>query len=208
MFKFASRIAATVAATAAIAIAAPASAQDFGAMINQQMAAMNNMLAGAQQQANGFVQQRMQDPQVQASYRAYVAKARAQGMPVQDFPSYTYDYIRTGGFSAPGMAAARAADNANTARVGQAAADLRNAQANRAAAIAGLNNGFSNNNREFGNQLMGNSTFVAPNGQQMVLPHTWQANGTYTYNGGYYHVDQSGNYYVLGSDRRWYPLRR
>ncbi len=207
MFKFASALA-TVAATAAVAIAAPASAQDFGAMINQQMSAMNNMLAGAQQQANGFVQQRMQDPQVQASYRAYVAKARAQGMPVQDFPSYTYDYIRTGGFSTGGMAMARASDNANTAKVGQAAADLRNAQANRAAAQAQLNGNFQRNNTEFGNQLMGNSTYYAPNGQPMVLPHTWQANGTYNYNGNYYHVDQSGNYYVYGTDGRWYGLRR
>ncbi len=78
----------------------------------------------------------------------------------------------------------------------------------RGQAQAGYAEGYQANNAEFGNTLQGNSTFVAPDGEQMVLPHTWADNTTNYYNGNTYHVDQSGNYYVYGTDGNWYPLRK
>lgn len=194
---------------AAIALCAtPAAAQDYSAMINQQMAQMNAMINQGNQQINGWVQQKMQDPQVQAGYRAYVAKAQAQGLPVQDFPTWTYNYIYTNGYSAEGMAAARQNETRNQQKEMQAYNALRSAEQNRAAAQGNLQNHYSANQQEAGNQLAGNSTYYAPNGQPMVLPHTWQANTTNYYNGAYYHVDPSGAYYVYAADGNWYPLKK
>jgi hypothetical protein len=201
-------IAAASVLVAGLSAAGSAPAQDYGAAINAQMNAMNNMINSGQQQINGWVAQKMRDPKVQAGYRTYVANARAQGMPVQDFPTWTYNYIYTNGYSAEGKRAAMRNNAINTAKVGQAAADLRAAERARGDAQANMSQHFSNNQNEFGNQLQGNSTYYAPNGQPMVLPHTWQKNGTYNYNGGTYHVDQSGQYHILAADGYWYPLAR
>ncbi len=197
---------------AALSMAAPSAfAQNIDqlqGMINAEMGQMNANINAGQQQINGMVQQRMQDPQVQAAYSAYVQRAQMSGQYPMDYPTFTYNYIYTNGFSASGVAAARANENANNARVYGAWQDEQQAEAGRGQAQAAYADGYQANNAEFGNTLQGNSTYVAPNGQQMVLPHTWQANTTNYYNGNYYHVDPSGNYYVYGSDGNWYPLQR
>lgn len=195
-------------AFAAVLFAAPAMAQDYGAMIDAQMAQMNAMIAGGQQQINGMVQQRMQDPQVQAAYNAYVRQCQMSGQYPMDFPTYTYNYIYTNGFSAQGVAAAQANENANNAKVYGAWQGVQQAEAQRGQAQADYAAGYAANQQEAGNGLMGNSTYVAPNGQAMVLPHTWQANTTNAYNGNYYHVDASGNYWIYGADGNWYPLQK
>lgn len=192
---------------AGLSVSGAALAQDYGAAINAQMNAMNNMLNSGQQQINVWVAQKMRDPKVQAGYQAYVANARAQGMPVQDFPTWTYNYIYTNGYSAEGKAAAMRNNAINTAKVGKAASDLRAAERARGDAQANMSQHFSNNQTEFGKQLQGNSTYYAPDGQPMTLPHSWQKNGTYSYNGNTYHVDQSGQYYIFATNGYWYPLK-
>ena len=53
---------------------------------------------------------------MQTAYRGYLARMRASGLPAQDFPSYTADYIYTRGFSADGIRHAQAANAGMQAR--------------------------------------------------------------------------------------------
>lgn len=183
-----------------------ARAQDWTAMIQQQMNQTDEMLARGQQQVDTIVQQRMQDPAVQAAYRQHVAAAAAQGRAPLDFPTFTYQYVYTNGFSAQGMAHARATEAGIQAQQQQAMQGVRDAEANRAAAMQGQRDSYFRNQKEAGHQLLGNSTFTAANGAEQVLPHTWQANTTHQYQGQTYHVDTAGQYWVAGTDGYWYPL--
>ena len=193
----------------ALALAPAVHGQDmYSDAINAQMAQMNAMIANGQQQVNAMVQQKMRDPSVQRAYQQYLAQARARGMQAQDYASFTYGYLATRGYSREGTAAFRQSEAANQAKERAAYQGYREAQANRAQAQADYQNGYFRNQQEAGNQLLGNSTFMAPNGTQMLLPHTWQANSTHRYQGNTYHVDPSGNYWVAGADGNWYPLTR
>lgn len=189
---------------AALMASAAAGAQDFNAMIQQQMAAMNANIARGQQQVNQVVQQRMQDPAVQQAWQRYLQQSG--GRPAMDYPTFTYNYIYTNGFSAAGVAHARNTEAGNQAREQQAWQGLQQAQQQRAAAQQGQRDSFFANQQEAGRALMGQSTYVAPNGQALQLPHTWQRNTTYQHQGNTYHVDQSGTYYVRATNGWWYPL--
>ena len=191
-----------VAALAALPIAA--AAQDYGAMIQQQMNVMNQNIARGQQMVNQTVQQRMQDPQVQAAWRDYLQ--RSGGRPAMDYPTFTYNYIYTNGFSAQGVAHARANEAGIQSRERAAVQGLREAEAARGAAQQSQRDGYFRNQQEAGRGLMGMSTYAAPNGSSMQLPHTWQKNGTYDFQGRRYHVDASGQYHVLADNGWWVPL--
>lgn len=194
-------------AAAAAAAAAPAAAQDYGAMVQQQMAAMNANIARGQQMVDGIVRQRMADPQVQAGYRQYLAQMRASGRPAMDYPTYTYHWIYTAGFSAQGIAHARA-NEAGIARAEQAKVqELRQAERQRGQAQQQQRDGYFANQQEAGRGLMGQSTWIAPNGAALALPHTWQPNTQHSHQGQTYRVDASGQYHVLGTDGWWYPLQ-
>ncbi|KNZ32825.1 MAG: hypothetical protein AD742_08900 [Methylibium sp. NZG] len=207
--------AAVVAAAAAAALlsAAPVHAQDYGAMVQQSMARMNNIVAQAEQQSRNIVHQRMQDPQVQAAYRQYLGRMQASGRQAMDFRTYTYQWVYTRGFSADGMRHAQANEAGMRAREHAAWQGLQQAQAARGQAQQAQRNGYFANQQEAGRGLMGQSTYtVASGGQsgvaQMQLPHTWQANTMHQYQGHTYGVDASGQYHVLGSNGWWYPLQR
>lgn len=185
-----------------------ASAQDYGAGVQQGMANLDAIINQAQQGVNQAVQQRMNDQQVRASYAQYVQQMRATGRPAMDFPTYTYNWIYTGGFSAGGIAHMRA-NEGNIANAEMAAAQrLRQAEAARGQAQQQQRDVYFQNQQEAGRGLMGQSTFMAPNGTQMVLPHTWERNTTQVYGNNTYFVDPSGQYHVLGADGWWYPLQR
>lgn len=191
---------------ALFALPAVALAQNYDAMIRQGMQNMDRIVNQANQQANQIVQQRMRDPQVQASYNQYLARMRTSGQRPMDYPTYTYYYVYTNGFSQQGMAHMRANEanisNAERAKVQQ----LRQAEAQRGQAQSQWQQGYSRNQQEAGRGLMGQSTYYAPNGQPMQLPHTWQPNSTHVHQNNTYHVDQSGRYFVRGADGWWYPL--
>jgi hypothetical protein len=191
-------------ALAMVAAALPARAQNFDATIQQQMQAMNANIARGQQQVNQMVQQRMRDPQVQAAYQRYVAQSG--GRPAMDYPTFTYNWIYTNGFSAKGIAHARAVEAGNQSGERAAVQGLREAQAGRGQAQQAQRDGYARNQQEAGRQLMGQSTYVAPNGAPLVLPHTWQRNSVHDWQGQRYRVDASGQYHVRGGDGWWYPL--
>ena len=191
-------------AIALCAAAAPASAQDYQAMINQSMARMNAIVAQAQNGVQQMVQQRMHDPAVQAAWQQYVA--RSGGRPAMDYPTFTYQYVATRGFSAAGTAAYYANERDIQSRERAAWAGWQQAQANRGRAQQQWSAGYASNQQEAGRQLMGQSTYTLPNGQGLQLPHTWQPNTTHQYQGGTYHVDAGGRYHVLAANGWWYPL--
>ena len=118
-----------------LALAGPAQAQDYQAMIQQSMARMNNIVAQAENRMQGAVQQRMQDPAVQAAWQQYVA--RNGGRPAMNYPTFTYYYIYTNGFSSQGMAHMRATESGIQQREAAAWQGVRQAEAGRAAAQQG-----------------------------------------------------------------------
>ena len=124
-----------------------------------------------------------------------------------DYPTFTYNYIYTAGFSTQGIAHARATESANQAREHQAWQGLQAAQADRAAAQQAQRDGYARNQQEAGRQLMGNSTYRAGDGSAFVLPHTWQRNSTHEHQGRLYHVDAAGQYHLQGADGWWYPIK-
>lgn len=191
-----------IALVAALPLAA--AAQNFDLMIQQQMNAMNQTIARGQQQVNQIVQQRMHDPQVQAAYQQVVA--RSGGRPAMDFPTFTYNYIYTNGYSAQGIAHARATEAGIQGRERAAMQGLRDAQAARGAAQQAQRDSYFSHQQEAGRGLMGQSTYVAPNGAALQLPHTWQRNSTHQYQGQTYGVDHAGQYHVRGADGWWVPL--
>ena len=191
-------------AIALVAFASLVQAQDYGAMLEQQKRLMNDNIARGQQMVDQNVRQRMQDPQVQAAYRQYAA--RSGGRPAMDYPTFTYQYIYTNGFSAQGIAHARSVEAGNQAREQAAWQGLQRAQAERGQAQQGLQDSRFRNQQEAGRGLMGQSTYVVPNGTALALPHTWQRNSVHDYQGQRYRVDAGGNYAVLGADGWWYPL--
>lgn len=187
-----------------LALPLAAEAQNFDQMIQQQMAAMNANIARGQQQVNQIVQQRMQDPAVKQAWQRYLQQTG--GRPAMDYPTFTYNYIYTNGFTPQGVAHARATEAGNQAAEQRAWQGLQQAQQQRAQAQQGQRDSFFANQQEAGRQLQGTSTYVAPNGQALVLPHTWQRNTTVQHQGATYHVDGSGRYYVLAANGWWYPL--
>ncbi len=182
----------------------PAAAQDFDLLIRQALARQNAAVSQAQNQVQRIVTQRMQDPAVRAGYQRYVQQSG--GRPAMDFPTYTYHYIYTNGFSAQGMAHMRANEGAIQQREAAAWQGVRQAEAQRAQAQQQHRDGYHAQQQEAGRQLMGQSTYVLPNGQGLQLPHTWQANTTHQYQGQTYHVDAGGRYHVLAGNGWWYPL--
>jgi hypothetical protein len=197
----------TLIVAALLVLGGPAAAQDYDAMLRQQMQLMNANIARGQQMVENNVRQRMADPQVQAGYRQYLAQMRAAGRPPMDYPTYTYNWIYTNGYSAQGIAHARATEagiaSAERAKVQQ----LREAEAQRGAAQQQQRDGYARNQQEAGRQLTGQSTYIAPNGSPLVLPHTWQPNTQHVHQGQTYRVDASGQYQVLASNGWWYPLQ-
>jgi len=205
-FAAAALILCLTAAGTASAYQSPPSIASLQASINQSMGSLNQRLAANQLRINGMVRQKMQDPTVRAGYAQYVARAQRAGVQPQSLASYSYNYLATGGYSRQGTAIYRANEANNQAKIASATADLRNAQAARGQAQLAMQQGFSNNQAEFGRVLRGTSTFTAPNGSTQVLPHTWQANTFQQYEDRQYFVDQSGQYHVLANNGYWYPL--
>lgn len=143
-------------------------AQNYDAMIQQQMNAMNANIARGQQRVNGIVQQRMADPQVQAGYRQYLAQMRAAGRPPMDYPTYTYHWVYTNGFSAQGIAHARANEAGIAANERAAVQRLRDAEQQRGAAQQAQRDRYFANQQEAGRQLLGQSTYIAPDGATLA----------------------------------------
>lgn len=194
--------------------------QDWNAMLQQQNAAleqqiqqrqaqMNATIAAAQQRANQIVQQKMQDPRVQAAYRQHLAQAAQSGQQPWDFPTFAYYYAATAGFSAEGKARWHANQQDIQGKEQRAWQGVREAEAATQRAMSDWHAGYSQNQQEAGRGLMGQSTFATPQGQTQALPHTWERNTYNTYQGNTYFVDETGQYWLRDPNNSgyWIPLR-
>ena len=187
---------AMIAAGLALAAAGAAQAQDINAMFNAQVAQQR-----AQEQAviGGVVNENMNNPQIVAAWRQ-----NPRGMTLQQ---YAYAYAATGGFSPQGYANYGAASRQINAR-DQAAwqSYQQGAQAYRDAYNA-YTNGFSANQQEAGQGLMGQQSYYNPaNGQNVTLGHT-QPGATWTEGGYTYQMAPNGQYYATTGNGYWTPVK-
>ncbi|MBA2492887.1 MAG: hypothetical protein H0V34_14775 [Gammaproteobacteria bacterium] len=160
---------------------------------DQIMAGTDPLAQQMHQTVQGIVQQNVRNPQIQAMYQQHLANGG--GGTIEE---YAYGWAATGGYTAQGYAAygATSAQIANEQQ--QAMAEYRAAQANSAAAIAGLNQGYFNNQVEAGNGLMGNGGYYSSyDGTNQVLPYGWQPNTVNSYNNQNYYVDPHGQYWQI-----------
>lgn len=200
-----------IAATAVAFQTAPSAAQvmyggynlgpDYGSMIQEQLQRGQAMQYQMQQKQQQIVTQVMQDPRFQAKYRQY----RAQGGQMSP-QQYAYNYAATAGYTPDGINRFRKIEGDNQRREGQALRGLRQAEGARGQAQMDYSYGYQRNNNEFGNLLRGNSTYVAPNGQNYVLPHTQPGQVQRDYNGNAFVMDNRGQYYMY-TPYGWQPMR-
>ena len=101
----------------------------------------------------------------------------------------------------------KAASKATGAKNGKSATKASSAKGATSAAQQGQRDRYFANQQEAGRQLLGQSTYVAPDGAALALPHTWQRNSTHVHQGQTYRVDASGQYHVLGANGWWCPLQ-
>lgn len=202
------RILLNLIAATTLALPLAAAAQDYAGMLRQSQMRANLLTQQINQSRNAMVQRKMQDPQVRAQYAQYLANMRARGLPAMNFPRYAEEYMFTRGFSAAGMAHARAVNAGIQAREQASLQGLRAAQAARGEAMRQQQQHYFNNRTESGRGLMGQSTYHGPNGFKTALPHTWQSNTQHTYQGQTYRVTESGQYQMLGNNGWWIPINR
>lgn len=178
----------------------PSAAQgmDINALNAEMNARMNAQMMQQQQQ---IVAQVMQLPHFQQMYQQY----RMQGgqMPPQQ---YALEYAARGRFTAQGMQNFQNSRSQMEDQQRQGMQGLREAEAARGQAQMGYSQGYQRNNQEFGNQLQGNSTYLAPNGQQFVLPHTQPGVPQRDASGNTFVMDNRGQYFIH-TPYGWQPMR-
>ena len=208
----------TAVALAAMALAAclgagPAAAQtyyngwnigpDYGAMLNQMMQKEQMLQQQMQQNTAVIVQQTMVNPDCAGKYRRYLTYGGRM-----NYETFAYYYAATRGFSPEGIAYFNQTELRNNAAEMAALMRLRDAEQQSGQAIGQWQNGFSANQNEFGNLLMGNSTYFNPQtGTNQVLQHVQPNVPTTDPNTGHvYQMDNLGNYYVMMPNGSWYPM--
>lgn len=180
-------------------------AQDYGAMIQQQLQAGNNLAQQMQQYEQNIVQQNMQNPQVQAMYQQHLAQGGQMS-----FEQFAYSYAATGGFTPQGMQYHNQNERNIQQRESAAIQAYRQNQANNAQALQQMHESNANIAHHRGNLLNGTTDYVDPStGQQYNLPHTTQPNNYYYDQGNQqmYYNDPSGNYHREDQNGYWYQLQ-
>jgi hypothetical protein len=183
-----------------------AAAQDF---TNMDITGMYNNWAAQQnsqmnQQTQQIIGQVLQDPRFQSMYQQYLASGGTASA-----EQYAYSYAATGGFTPQGMQNYQNSEAMSAAKIQNAWRDYQNAAQGYRDAYGNYTEGYSANQNEAGNTLMGNTTYVEPGtGSSYVLPHTWQSDSYNTYNGQTYFVDQNGQYFRVDPNNNgsMYPI--
>ncbi|WP_439575201.1 hypothetical protein [Phreatobacter sp.] len=202
---------AALALAAGIGLSAPASAQvyyggynlgpNYGAMIEQQQQLARQQQQQMQQQQQQVIAQVMQHPNFGPMYQQH----RAQGgqMSPQQF---AYQLAATRWGSPEGIRHFQNSERANHQREFDSARGLRDAERRRGDAQMGWSNGYHRNNNEFGRTVQGNSTYVMPNGQTIVLPHTQPGVPQRDQHGRTFVMNNQGQYF-MATPYGWQPMR-
>ena len=179
-------------------------AQDYGAMIQQQMQQGANMAAQMQQMQQGIVQQNMQNPQVQQMYQQHLAQGGTMS-----FEQFAYGYAATGGYSQQGKQQYYQNEQMIQRNEQAAIGRYRDSQAENYQAMQDMHQRNSEIAHHRGNTLNGTTDYRDPsNGNTYNLPHNMPPNSyQYDYNSGQvFRNDQQGNYQRGGNDGYWYDL--
>jgi hypothetical protein len=192
----------TLLTVALAAFAGAAGAQDFDAMIRQQLQAGQALSMQMQQAEQQIVQQTMQNPDCQAKYQQHLASGGTLS-----YPQFAYQYAATGGFTPGGIANFRRSEQANQAAEMAKWNDLRGAQDQRAAAQGAYAESYFQGQQEQGRVMQGQSTWVDPaSGQSRALSYLG-GNAYVDPNTGQAFVrDERGQFYAQGPDGGWYPM--
>ncbi len=175
---------------------------DYGEMARQAIERQNQIVRQAEEKGRQAVQQAMNDPRCRAMYQQH----QQQGGRMS-FEQFAYEYARNGGFTEAGKRFAFQVERDNQIKEKQAYQDLLEAQNRSRDAIANWQEGYRRNQLEMGNIMVGNRTYVDPNGQQVVLPYMQPGYHTDRSTGTVYHLDQFGRYhYMLNNSGYWIPL--
>lgn len=192
----------TVLTLALATLAGGAAAQDFDAMIRQQLQAGQALSMQMQQAEQQIVQQVMQNPDCQAKYRQHLAAGGTLS-----YPQFAYQYAATGGFTPGGIANFRRSEQANQAAEQAAWNGYRGAQDQRAAAQAGYAESYYAGQAEQGRVMQGQSTWVDPtSGQSYALSYLGGNAYVDPNTGRQFLRDDGGQFYAQGPDGRWYPM--
>lgn len=176
----------------AILLTSLADAQDYNAIIQQQLQAGEQLSRQMTATQNGFVQQNMQNPQVQAQYQSY----RNSGGQMS-FEQFAYGYAATGGYTPQGMSSYNQNEQNIARREQQSVQAYRQSQAQNAQVLEQMHESNARIADDRGNLLSGNSRYVDPGtGQTYVLPYTSQPGSTYNDagSGQNFYKDENYNY--------------
>jgi hypothetical protein len=176
---------------------------DYGQLINQQMAEMNNTVRMAQQRANEAVEKAMQDPRCRAMHQQHLQQGGRTSL--RDF---AYWYVATAGGTPEGARRYMNSEFNNQAKEKAAVQGLWDAQQKSRQAMAAWQQGYFNNQVEAGNILSGNMTYTGSNGQQYVLPYIQPGYYLNPQTGVLFHLDQFGRYHMQDTSGNWTELYR
>lgn len=181
-----------------------AHAQNYEAMIQQQLQQGEIMSQQMRQMESGIVQRNMQNPEVQARYQQY----RASGG-TMSFDQFAYQYAATAGFTPDGVGRWNQSERSIQQREQQAVQQYRQNQEQNAEALRQMHQRNADIARQRGNLLNGTTDYIDPStGERHNLPHTIQPNTGYYDSGtnqGYYN-DPQGNYYRGTPNGDWQEL--
>lgn len=175
---------------------------DYGAMINQSMANMNNIVRQAEQRANQAVQQAMNDPRCKGMYQQHLQQGGRLSL-----QQFAYQYVATAGFTPGGADRYMASEQQNQAKEKAAFNGWMDAAQKSREAVSNWQEGYRRNQSEMGNILSGNRTYVDAQGQSFTLPYTQPGYYTDRSTGTVYHLDQFGRYHYMQNNSGWWvPL--
>lgn len=188
-----------------VASSVGASAQNYDAMLQQQLQ-QSEMLAQQMQQAQAqIIQRNMQNPQVQGMYQQHLAQGGTMS-----FEQFAYNYAATGGFTAEGKAKYFQNEQNIQRREQGAMNDYRANQAVNAEAMQQMHQRNSQIAHQRGNILNGTTDYIDPStGARYNLPHTAQPGDVFQdpNSGEPFAMDQHGDYYRGDGDGSWYELQ-
>lgn len=176
---------------------------DYGAMAQQSMARLNNIVKQAEQRAEEAVQNLMKMPEVQARYQHY----RQAGGNLS-FHQYATWFAATAGGTPEGIR--RYLNNEKDIQSKEKAAyeGYRKAQRDASEAMTQGHQRFFENQREMGNVIAGNMTYVDQSGQKFTLPYTQPGYHTDPGTGTVFHLDRYGRYHYMQNNSGWWiPLQ-
>ena len=171
---------------------ASARAQNYEAMIQQELQKGQAMNAQMQAMQRGIVQQNMQNPRVREMYQGYL---RSGG--TLSFETYAYNYAATGGFTPEGMARYRLSESQIQQNERRAIEDYRASQAASAEALGRMHERNSEIAHARGNLLNGTTDYRNPRtGAEYNLPHTLPDESVFRdpASGNVFRNDAQGNY--------------